>query len=177
MSRCPLIAGLLPVALAAMLAGIAGAQQPPSAPLPPDEDSPIKAAPRPTLRKDADQPPQSNAQQGGKSSSSDDALPPDEDASSAAATEKVAFNPVQSKKFVGVGDFYFKKGDYKAAAQRYRDATRYNDANSEAWLKLGEAEEKRESPKTARAAYDKYLQLAPKAKNAAEIKKRLEKLN
>ena len=165
MSRWPLAA-----LLATMLAGSAAAQQPPVPPLPPDEDAPVKAAPKPPP------PAQSNSTQSGKSQP-DDALPPDEDAASAAANEKVAFNPVQSKKFVSVGDFYFKKNDFKAATQRYRDATRYNDANAEAWLKLGESEEKRGSPKNARAAYEKYLQLAPNGKNASEIKKRLEKLN
>jgi cytochrome c-type biogenesis protein CcmH/NrfG len=169
MSRWPL-AAVPAIVLATILAGSAAAQQPPVPPLPPDEDAPVKAAPKPPP------PAQSGKPQSGKSQSEDE-LPPDEDAASAAANEKVAFNPVQSKKFVSVGDFYFKKNDFKAATQRYRDATRYNDANAEAWLKLGEAEEKRGSPKNARAAYEKYLQLAPKAKNASEIQKRLEKLN
>jgi tetratricopeptide (TPR) repeat protein len=174
MSRWPL-AAVPVIVLATMLARSGAAQQPPVPPLPPDEVAPIKAAPKPTP------PAQSGTPKSGKSqpqkSQADDELPPDEDAASAAANEKVAFNPVQSKKFVSVGDFYFKKNDFKAATQRYRDATRYNDANAEAWLKLGESEEKRGSPKNARAAYEKYLQLAPNAKNAPEIKKRLDKLN
>jgi tetratricopeptide (TPR) repeat protein len=164
MSRWPL-AAVPVIVLATMLVGSAVAQQPPVPPLPPDEDAPAKAAPKPT------------PQQSAKPPATNDDLPPDEDAASAAANEKVAFNPVQSKKFVSVGDFYFKKNDFKAATRRYQDATRYNDANAEAWLKLGESEEKRGSPKNARAAYEKYLQLAPNGKNASEIKKRLEKLN
>jgi cytochrome c-type biogenesis protein CcmH/NrfG len=174
MSRWP-FTGSLAVALGILLAASSGAQQPPPPPLPPDEDAPIKAVPPPSPKPPSSAP-QSNAKQSGKSQS-DDELPPDEDAASAAANEKVAFNPVQSKKFVTVGDFYFKKNDFKAATQRYRDATRYNDANADAWMKLGESEEKRGSPKNARAAYEKYLQLAPNAKNASEIKKRLDKLN
>jgi cytochrome c-type biogenesis protein CcmH/NrfG len=170
-----LFAGLSALALGVLLAGSLGAQKSSPPPLPPDEDAPIKAAPPPRPKPQSNTP-QSSADQTGKSQS-DDALPPDEDAASAAANEKVAFNPVQSKKFVSVGDFYFKKNDFKAATIRYRDATRYNDANAEAWLKLGEAEEKRGSPKNARAAYEKYLQLAPNARNASEIKKRLDKLN
>jgi tetratricopeptide (TPR) repeat protein len=170
-----LFAGSLAVALCVLLAGSSGAQQPPSAPLPPDEDAPVKTAPQPSPTTQSNTP-NSSTNQPAKSQP-DDPLPPDEDAASAAANEKVAFNPVQSKKFVSVGDFYFKKNDFKAATQRYQDATRYNDANAEAWLKLGESEEKRGSPKNARAAYEKYLQLAPKAKNASEIKKRLDKLN
>jgi hypothetical protein len=41
---------------------------------------------------------------------------------------------------------------------------------------LGKAEERREQPKAARSAYEKYLQLAGNTKNAAEVKKKLEKL-
>ena len=44
-----------------------------------------------------------------------------------------------------------------------------------AWLRLGDTAEKQNDEKTAAAAYAKYLELQPDAKNAAEIKKRLEK--
>jgi tetratricopeptide (TPR) repeat protein len=170
MSRWPL-AGLLTVSLTVslvVLSGIAGAQQNPNQ-LPPDEDAPVKSVPKPSA-------PQTNAPQSQTNpAQSNDDLPPDEDAS-AAPKEKLAFNPVKSKRDVSVGDFYFKKGDFKAAVLRYSEATQYNDANAEAWLRLGEAQEKRDLPKDARTAYEKYLQLTPNAKNAAEIKKRVERL-
>ena len=41
---------------------------------------------------------------------------------------------------------------------------------------LAEAEEKNKDPKSAREAYEKYLQVAPDARNAAEVKKKLDKL-
>ncbi len=102
-------------------------------------------------------------------------LPPEEDIT-AAKPEQFSFNPVKSKRDVSVGDYYFKKGDYKAAANRFLEATKWNDANAEAWLRLGEAREKQQDSRGARAAYQRYLQLAPDAKNAGEVKKRLEKL-
>jgi tetratricopeptide (TPR) repeat protein len=105
---------------------------------------------------------------------SPDQLPPEEDKSK--IEEKFAFNPLQSKKDVTIGDFYFKKGDFKAAALRYREATKWNDGNAEAWLRLGDAEEKMKDAKAAREAWAKYLQLAPEAKNAGEVRKKLEKL-
>ena len=61
--------------------------------------------------------------------------------------KEYSFNPVQSKKEVTVGEFYFKKGDFKAAAGRFREATKWNDGNAEAWLRLGDAEEKLKMPK------------------------------
>jgi tetratricopeptide (TPR) repeat protein len=101
-------------------------------------------------------------------------LPPEEDKS--AQPKEYTFNPLQSKKEVTVGEFYFKKGDYRAAAGRFSEATKYNNGNAEAWLRLGDAQEKMKDPKAAREAYTKYLELAADAKNAAEVRKKLEKL-
>jgi tetratricopeptide (TPR) repeat protein len=101
-------------------------------------------------------------------------LPPEED--KAKLTEEYSFNPVKSNKDVSVGEFYFKKNDYKAAAGRFREATKWNDGNAEAWLRLGDAEDKMHDAKAAREAWEKYLMLAPDAKNAAEVRKKLDKL-
>lgn len=102
-------------------------------------------------------------------------LPPEED-KAANAPKEYKFNPLQSKKEMLPGEYYFKKGDYRAAAGRFAEATKWNDGNAEAWLRLGDAEEKLKDAKATRAAYTKYLQLAPDAKNAAEIRRKLEKL-
>ncbi len=102
-------------------------------------------------------------------------LPPEED-KAANQPKEYKFNPLQSKKEMLPGEYYFKKGDYRAAAGRFREATKWNEGNAEAWLRLGDAEEKLKDAKEARAAYTKYLELEPNAKNAAEIRKKLEKL-
>jgi Tfp pilus assembly protein PilF len=83
---------------------------------------------------------------------------------------------LQSKKDVMVGKEYAKRGNLRAAAGRYLDATKWDDSNSEAWLLLGEADEKLKDKNAARDAYKKYLGLASDAKNAAEIRKKLAKL-
>ena len=101
-------------------------------------------------------------------------MPPEEDKTNAPRT--FSFNPVQSQAEVLAGNYYFKKGNYTAAASRYDEATKWNDGNAEAWLRLGEAMEKKSNAKAAREAYQKYLELSPDAKNAAEIRKRLAKL-
>jgi tetratricopeptide (TPR) repeat protein len=100
--------------------------------------------------------------------------PPEEDTS--LSVESYSFNPLQSKKSVDIGNEYAKKHNFRAAAGRYKEATKWNDGNSEAWLRLGEAEEKLKDPQGARGAYAKYLELASDAKNAAEIRKKLDKL-
>jgi Flp pilus assembly protein TadD len=101
-------------------------------------------------------------------------LPPEED--SDLKPEEYSFNPIKSKRDVEVGKLQFKKGNLKGAVSRFTTATKWNEANAEAWLLLGEVEEKRSDAQAARAAYQKYLELAPAAKNAPEVKKRLGKL-
>ena len=101
-------------------------------------------------------------------------VPPEEDSS--LATTKYSFNPLQSKKDVLAGKFYARKGNYRAAAGRYLEATKWDDSNSEAWLLLGEADQRLKDKNAARDAYKKYLELSADAKNAADIRKKLEKL-
>ncbi|HWE48781.1 MAG TPA: tetratricopeptide repeat protein [Bryobacteraceae bacterium] len=101
-------------------------------------------------------------------------LPPEEDKSDAPKVYK--FNPLQSKKEVEVGEYYSKKNDYRAAANRFLEATKWNDGNSDAWLRLAETQEKNHDSKAALAAYEKYLQLAPDSKNAGEVRKKIAKL-
>jgi tetratricopeptide (TPR) repeat protein len=100
--------------------------------------------------------------------------PPEEDES--LAVDKYAFNPLKAVESVRIGNYYFKKGRYRAAAQRFIDATKWNAGNADAWLRLGDAQAKLKDHKAAREAYEKYLAAAPDAKNVPEIRKKLEKL-
>jgi tetratricopeptide (TPR) repeat protein len=92
------------------------------------------------------------------------------------SVKEYSFNPLQAEKEVRVGEYYFKKGSYRAAALRFREATKWNQGYGEAWLRLGETAEKQKDTKTAKEAYAKYLEVAPDAKDAAEIRKKLEKM-
>jgi tetratricopeptide (TPR) repeat protein len=114
------------------------------------------------------------AQQASVSKQQKESEPPEED--DAAKPKEYAFNPLQAAHELQVGEFYMKKGSYTAAVARFTEATRWNPTLAEAYLKLGQAEEKFRDKKAAKEAYSKYLQLAPDAKNASEIKKRIEKL-
>jgi tetratricopeptide (TPR) repeat protein len=100
--------------------------------------------------------------------------PPEEDENLKPKTD-YSFNPLQATKEIQIGNFYFKKGSYRAAAQRFREATRWNAGDAEAWLRLAEASEKMKDPKGAKEAYAKYLELAPDAKNASQIRKKIHK--
>ncbi|HXG32560.1 MAG TPA: tetratricopeptide repeat protein [Bryobacteraceae bacterium] len=97
--------------------------------------------------------------------------PPEEDES--LAPKEYAFNPLQAEKELKVGNFYFKKGNYRAAAARFEEAIRWNPSYAEAYLRLGEAREKLKDTAGAQKAFQKYLELAPDSKRAAEIRKKL----
>jgi Tfp pilus assembly protein PilF len=91
--------------------------------------------------------------------------------------KEYAFNPLQAQKELKVGAFYFKKGSYRAAAHRFEEATKWDPGYAEAYLRLGEAQEKLKDRKAARQAYRKFLELAPEDKRAAEIKRKLARLS
>ena len=100
--------------------------------------------------------------------------PPEEDI--AEKPKEYAFNPLQAENEIKVGKFYAKRGSWKAASMRFTEATLWDPNSAPAWLLLGEAREKLKDSKGARDAYQKFLQIAPDAKEAREVKKRLEKL-
>lgn len=99
--------------------------------------------------------------------------PPEEDES--LIPKEYTLNPLESERNITAGNFYFKKGNYRAAARRYLEATRWDPGSSEAFLKLGEADEKVKDFAAAREAYTKYLAIVPEAKNAQALKKKIEK--
>jgi tetratricopeptide (TPR) repeat protein len=100
--------------------------------------------------------------------------PPEEDPS--AKPKEYAFNPLQAEKEMRIGNYYFKRGKYRAAADRYHEATLWNPTLAEAFERWGEAAQKQHDNKAAKEAYGKYLEVAPGAKDAPEIKKKLAKL-
>lgn len=99
--------------------------------------------------------------------------PPEEDES--LAPKVYALNPVQSKKEIVAGDYYYKKPNYNAAAKRYLEATRWDPGSAEAFLKLGEAHEKLREYGPAREAYLKYIELAEDPKEKDAVRKKMDK--
>lgn len=97
--------------------------------------------------------------------------PPEEDESLAPKT--YSFNPLEAEKDLKIGLYYFKKGNYKASTNRFREATLWNPGFAEAFLRLGESEEKQKDEKAADEAYKKYLTLSPDGKEAEAVKKKL----
>jgi tetratricopeptide (TPR) repeat protein len=99
--------------------------------------------------------------------------PPEEDA--AFAPKTYVLNPLESDRNLRVGDFYWHKNDFRAALNRYREATRYNPSSPEAFFKVGEAEQKLKHKDEAKLAFQKVIDLAPDSKLAGEAKKKIGK--
>ena len=104
------------------------------------------------------------------------ALPPEEDELAKDKTTEYTLNPLQAEKEIKIGNFYFKKGTasgYRAAALRFTEASRWDPNSAEAFVRLAETQEKLKNQTAAKAAWTKYLDLVPDAKNAAAIRKKL----
>lgn len=97
--------------------------------------------------------------------------PPEEDES--LIPKEYSFNPLQATKEIKVGNYYFKKGNFRAASMRFEEATKWNAKEAEAWLRLGDAREKLKDKKGAREAWQKYVELGADAKLVDEVKKKL----
>lgn len=88
-----------------------------------------------------------------------------------------AFDPYHAQKAVEVGEFYMKKGDVDAAIDRYLEAIRLKKDFARPRLLLGEAYEKKDEKADALKYYKEYLQILPKAPDAAKVRKRIQKLS
>jgi Flp pilus assembly protein TadD len=77
---------------------------------------------------------------------------------------------------VEVGDFYFKRKNYRAAEDRYREALRYKDNDAIATIRLAVCLEKLGILDDARAEYESYLRILPHGPQAAEAQKAIDRL-
>ena len=91
-------------------------------------------------------------------------------------TEFHPWNPHKAAKDIEVGDFYFKKKNYRAAEDRYREALAFKENDAEAMYKLAICLEKLNRPDEALAQYEGYVKILPGGPQAPEAKKAIERL-
>ena len=97
--------------------------------------------------------------------------PPEEDES--LKTKEYDFNPLQAEKEFTVGNFNWKRGNFKGAALRFEEATKWNPQFADAYIRWAEALEKLKDHKKAKGVYARFLEVAPEHKRAPEIRKKL----
>jgi tetratricopeptide (TPR) repeat protein len=86
------------------------------------------------------------------------------------------WNPMKALKDVEVGDFYFKRKNYRAALDRYKEALYYKDNDAVASFRLAQCQEKLGEKEEARKYYEQYLKILPEGPYAKEAHAALEKL-
>src|ERR1039458_2714642 len=91
-------------------------------------------------------------------------------------TELHSWDPHKAAKSVEVGDFYFKRKNYRAAEDRYREALRYKDNDAVATIRLAVCLEKLGILDDARAEYESYLKILPHGPQAGEAQKAIDRL-
>lgn len=100
----------------------------------------------------------------------------DEDEQFAPKRQEYAFNPVQARNELKVGNYYAKKGSYRAAAGRYEEATRWDASFAEAYWRLGLALERLGSREEAVRAYTTFLRIEPDGRKARTVRRSLARL-
>ena len=86
-------------------------------------------------------------------------------------SELHTWDPHKAAKSVEVGDFYFKRKNYRAAEDRYREALRYKDNDAVATMRLAICLEKLGIFDGARAEYESYLKICRMARKPRRLKK------
>jgi len=90
--------------------------------------------------------------------------------------EMHTWNPHKAAKDVEVGDFYFRRKNYRAAEDRYREALRYKDNDAIATIRLAVCLEKQGRFDEALAQYQAYLKILPHGPEAAEAHKAIDRI-
>jgi tetratricopeptide (TPR) repeat protein len=86
------------------------------------------------------------------------------------------WNPMKALKDIEVGDFYFRRKNFRAALERYKEALYYKDNDAAASLRLAECQEKLGDKTEARKYYEQYLKILPEGPFAKDAHAALDRL-
>lgn len=86
------------------------------------------------------------------------------------------WNPMKANKDIQIGDFYFKRRNYKAALDRYKEALYYKNNDAAASFRVAECEEKLGDRAEARKYFEQYLKILPEGPLAKDAHAQLAKL-
>ena len=85
-------------------------------------------------------------------------------------------NPQLAEQNINIGNFYYKKGNYAAAIQRYLEAIEYEPNSIRAYEAITRAYEKNGEPVKAIKAYKDFIEKNPDSPKSSEFRVRLAKL-
>lgn len=109
---------------------------------------------------------------------------PNSDISSSEATEDAngdvqelhPWDPHKAAKDLEVGDFYYRKKNYRAALARYQDALIWKNNYADANFRMAQCFEKLNNPDEAAAHYQEYLKILPHGPFSAEAQQAVVRL-
>jgi tetratricopeptide (TPR) repeat protein len=120
-------------------------------------------------------PPKGDAKNHPDSKSAIAGLAPD-NSNGADVQEFHPWNPMKALKDIEVGDFYFKKKNYRAALERYKEALYWKQNDAVASFRLAQCQEKLGNKEEARKFYDQYLKILPEGPFAKDAHASLDRL-
>lgn len=86
------------------------------------------------------------------------------------------WNPMKALKDIEIGDYYFRRKNYRAAMDRYKEAIFYKENDAVATYRLAVCEEKLGQKDEARKNFEQYLKILPEGPLAKEARASLGKL-
>ncbi len=98
------------------------------------------------------------------------------DVSSGGVQEFHPWNPLKALKDIEVGDFYFKRKNYKAALERYKEALYYKDNDALASFRVAVCQEKLGDKTEAKKYYEQYLKILPEGPFAKDAHTSLDRM-
>lgn len=87
------------------------------------------------------------------------------------------WNPLKASKDIEVGDYYFKRKNYRAALERYKEALYYKDNDAIATYRMAVCQEKMGNKAEAKKDFEQYLKILPEGPLAKDARASLEKLS
>jgi tetratricopeptide (TPR) repeat protein len=101
---------------------------------------------------------------------------PESQAAQDSVNEMGPWDPHRAYKDIEVGDFYFKRKNYRGAESRYRDALIYKPNDAISTFRLGQICERTGRISEAMHFYESYLKILPHGPDSAEAHTSLTKL-
>lgn len=158
-----------------VLLGVGALAQQSSSPAPSDPSRDAQASSSRDTRIDLS-PPKDDAKNHPASKELVEDLVPEEGIEVSGVQEFHPWNPMKAMKDIEVGDFYFKRKNYKAALERYKDALYYKDGDALASFRLAACQEKLGDRAEAKKYYEQYLKILPEGPLAKDAHTSLDRM-
>ena len=90
--------------------------------------------------------------------------------------EMISPDPIEAERNIRIGDFYFKRKNYKAAQERYRNALKYSPGRPGPYTKLIRVLERMEEFGEALEVCREFIKINPQAAKVNRFRSRVKKL-